>query len=249
MNQLLKTMTSKPKTSRVSELSQAIARKIINGDYTTGELLPGENELCKQWNVSRTSVRGALQVLAAKQFVHTEPKRGTRVNASEQWNWLDQDVLRWSADIKPDKAFTQHLLEARLVFEPNAAALAAMHASAQDLAVVEQCFQRMQAAAESDDRSAFNQNDLLFHQALLKASHNPFMIALGDLLAAVMLASFDATLEEKLTPQGAALEEHFNVFEAVRLRKPKQAKKQMRLIVLMAIDKLVDDTDFTSVLS
>lgn len=241
-------MTKPVKTSRVSELSVAIAGKIISGEYQVGELLPGENELCRLWDVSRTSVRGALQVLASKRLVQTEPKRGTRINNSEQWDWLDKDVLRWSSDIKRDKSFTRHLLEARLIFEPNAAALAAINANAQDLAVLEECYQHMLAAAESGDRPAFNHNDLLFHQAMLKATHNPFMIGLGDLLSSVMLSAFDATLEEELSPDGVALKEHYDVFEAVRMRDPKIAREQMRAIVLLAVEKLLGKTNFTEFL-
>ncbi|MDO6693898.1 FCD domain-containing protein [Aliiglaciecola sp. 3_MG-2023] len=132
--------------------------------------------------------------------------------------------------------------------EPGATALAALNATAQDLADIEKHYLKMKEGANNKARQLFNNHDLLFHRALLKASHNSFMIALGDLLSSVMLVAFDATLEEELSPHNVALQEHFNVFESVRLRKPEEAREQMRNIVLCSIEKQLKQANFTEFL-
>src|SRR5438309_132612 len=56
-----------------------IGVRIIRGDLTPGEPLPTEDELGSQLGVSRTVLREAVKVLAAKRLVESRPKTGTRV--------------------------------------------------------------------------------------------------------------------------------------------------------------------------
>ncbi len=59
-----------------SEIEDAILTK----KYLPGAKLPSENELCAQFNVSRTSVREALQVLSAHGLITVEKGKGIFVN-------------------------------------------------------------------------------------------------------------------------------------------------------------------------
>lgn len=70
-----------------------IILKIFHGQFGEGDLLPGEMELANEFNVSRTSIRAALQTIANKGVISIVPKRGSVINKIEQWNWLDQDIL------------------------------------------------------------------------------------------------------------------------------------------------------------
>ena len=72
-----------------------IGVRIIRGDLSPGEPLPTEDELGSQLGVSRTVLREALKVLAAKRLVESRPKTGTRVLDRSDWNLLDPDVLAW----------------------------------------------------------------------------------------------------------------------------------------------------------
>src|SRR5258708_30839503 len=56
----------------------SIGEGIIKGRYPPGSLLPREPELIAKFGVSRTALREALKVLAAKGLVETRQPGGTR---------------------------------------------------------------------------------------------------------------------------------------------------------------------------
>lgn len=56
-----------------------IKREIIDGEYAIGELLPPEPELEKRFNVSRTTVRRAVDILSREGFVVAKQGRGTQI--------------------------------------------------------------------------------------------------------------------------------------------------------------------------
>lgn len=62
-------------------VSKDIEEKITSGFYSTGELIPGELELCKIYNVSRITIRSALARLEDAQLVRRVKGKGTVVYA------------------------------------------------------------------------------------------------------------------------------------------------------------------------
>lgn len=57
----------------------SLKNRIENLDFPIGENLPPEPVLEKQFNVSRTTVRKAVEMLAEQGFVHIQQGRGTKV--------------------------------------------------------------------------------------------------------------------------------------------------------------------------
>ncbi|SDT67894.1 FadR/GntR family transcriptional regulator [Jiangella sp. DSM 45060] len=149
---------------------------IVRGDVAPGAVLDPvrlENEL----GVSRTVVREALRVLAAKGMVDARPKRGTLVRPREEWALLDADVLRWQAQNGADDAFLSDLAEVREIVEPAGARLAARRRTDADLAALGDALTRM------TDPDAVVEADLAFHRALLAAAHNALLRQLEEVIA------------------------------------------------------------------
>jgi len=67
---------------RYQQLAQAIADSIARGEYPVGSLLPGEEDLCRQFNFSRFTVREALRHLQETGLVTRRQGIGTTVIAS-----------------------------------------------------------------------------------------------------------------------------------------------------------------------
>lgn len=65
-------------------LADHLIGRIDSGELQPGSLLPSELELCDQFNVSRITVRGALQQLEAKGLVSRRAGIGTRVEKPRQ---------------------------------------------------------------------------------------------------------------------------------------------------------------------
>ena len=56
-----------------------IREAIVSGTYADGTLLPGENELAERFSVSRSTIRGALEGLAADKLIDTRTGVGSFV--------------------------------------------------------------------------------------------------------------------------------------------------------------------------
>ncbi|MCT4711085.1 FadR family transcriptional regulator [Enterobacteriaceae bacterium H11S18] len=220
-------------------VTQHLARRIIHGDLAPGLSLSGENELAQEYDVSRTSVRNALQVLAAKGLISIQAKKRSTVNSREQWSLLDIDVLGWLSEGEVDLQLVEQLMITRLIFEPNVATLAALNANGHDLAAMEDALQLMRQGQLEAERPLFEQGDMAFHQALLRATHNPFLLALGNALSAAMELSFRQTIEKDVRQTKTAIDEHFQLFDAIRLKQVDNARQQMRSIVLNAAKKRI----------
>ena len=105
-------------------LVEQIGRRILGGELAPGAMLPREAELVRELGISRTAVREAIKVLAAKGLVESRQKLGMRVRPERAWNLLDPDVLAWQAASGPSPELIEHLVELRRMIEPAAARLA-----------------------------------------------------------------------------------------------------------------------------
>lgn len=83
-----------------SRVYHALREKIENGDYAKGSLLPTENELQAQFNVSRVTIRKAVELLSEGGYVSVKQGRGTEV--------LDH---RTSQKLNCVSSFTETLIE------------------------------------------------------------------------------------------------------------------------------------------
>jgi DNA-binding FadR family transcriptional regulator len=196
---------------------EAIGRAVLRGDFDASGYLPPEPQLCESLQISRSSLREAVKVLAGKGLVSPRPHVGTAIRPRDEWNMLDTDLLAWSIEGKPDPRMVMSLIEARQVIEPAAARLAAERATAADLAEIERAFLRMAAASEGNDHAAYNAADKDFHGAILSASHNLVFRQLATTIGAALAYSFRITSQHG--PDLAhSLGSHGEVMERVRMR-------------------------------
>ncbi len=216
-----------------------LAEQILKGHYLPGDSITGENELATTLGVSRTSVRAAIQTLASKGILSTVAKMGTVVNDRNRWNWLDIELLRWISEFDIDQELIPNLMEARLIFEPNIAALAALNATPRDLVALEEGYNLMVKGEQTADRELFNKGDIKFHKALILSSNNCFLLSMGDALITALGMTFKHTLEQEVELSAPAIKMHFDLMEAVRMRDVEKARQIMRNIILEAIGKTI----------
>jgi len=162
---------------------------IVSGRYPSGATIPPEPLLGAELGVSRTVIREAVKSLIGKGLVSTGPKVGTRVLASEHWNWFDPDVVTWQARAGLTREFLRELQELRRVVEPAAVRLAAERATAQDILEIEAAFDGMRRAVE--EGGDYVACDLRFHQGLLRACGNRMMIQMSKAIGALLRTSFE----------------------------------------------------------
>ncbi|HEJ8091555.1 TPA: FadR family transcriptional regulator [Serratia liquefaciens] len=173
-------------------LAEKLGQQILAGDYQAGSILPGEMELGEQFGVSRTAVREAVKMLAAKGMLLPRPRIGTRVMPQSQWNFLDQDLLTWWMTKENFDQVMQHFLILRTSLEPQACSLAAANASTQQMARLAELMAEMRALHVQFDREHWIQVDTQFHQLIYEASGNPFLTSFANLFSSVYQSYFRA---------------------------------------------------------
>lgn len=161
------------------EVVGTIGRRIVSGYYAPGSPLLAD-ALGSELDVSKTVVREALKVLAAKGMVDPRPKRGTVVRERSEWNLLDPDLIAWRHQGNPSPEFLRNLSEVRFIVEPEAARLAAERRDERDLVSLEDAIQGMADAGEAGERMVVA--DLSFHRAMLLATHNELIAQMETLI-------------------------------------------------------------------
>jgi len=209
--------------TKLDRVVEAFGAGIVRGDYSPGAALPAEADLCKTYELSRATLREVVKVLAAKKLINVQQHRGLLVMPREKWNYLDTDVLRWVLSNEENHEFIQILLETRSVVEPAIAEWAAQRATASDLANLESALNDMDRFY--DDKDAFNQADVCFHQALIASAHNFVLEQLGEAISTLQRAVFNVTYFPDNTTREITISQHKGLYDAIRLKKPKVARK------------------------
>jgi len=204
-----------------------IGLRIVGGELAPGTTLDPE-ALGRTYDVSRTVVREAVKVLAAKGLLEARPKRGTTVRERAAWNHLDPDVVAWRFEVAPDRHLLRALHELRLIFEPAGARLAAERATERDIAAINEAVVAMRA--HHGDVEAVTADDLRLHRAILVATQNELLPQFETLIEAGLRVRhrvvFSAVGDTRY------LEAHARVAEAIARRDPPAAEAAMRDLIL-----------------
>ena len=197
----------------------------MRNDVKPGEACPDEATLSAQLGISRTVLRAAMKVLAAKGLIEVRPKTGTRVRPQRDWNLLDPDAFQWRHGASPDERLLRNLTEVRRLIEPPAAGLAALHATDDQVASIEAWYRRMLEELLVDE--AFIHADTGYHGAILTATQNDLLQHLGKTISLTLRFSRTVT---GLVPgcSEASRPLHVAVYEAIRDRDPPAAEGAMR---------------------
>jgi DNA-binding FadR family transcriptional regulator len=217
-----------PRGGLHGQIVHEIGRRILRGAIRPGELIPFHAGP----RASRTVLREAIKVLAAKGLVESRPKTGTRVRPRQAWNLLDPDVLAWQREGAPPAPFLRKLTEVRRIVEPAAAELAAQRASSREVAGIQEAFGQMEAAltAREPDYDAFDHADMRFHRAILEACHNDVLEQMSRVVFGALLVSFRATSRLPGSAR-ASLPKHRAILNAIRGGYGRRAALAMRRLV------------------
>jgi len=213
------------------EVVEGIALRILRGDLTPGQALPNADDLSLELKVSRTLIREAIKVLAAKGLLESRPKTGTRVRPRAEWSLLDPDVLAWTYEAKPDVQFLRNVTEVRRIVEPAGAALAATRATHEDLIAMELAYDHMRQRAKRGD--GFIEADISFHVTILAASHNELLDRMTSAISAGLSVSGNVT-RELMGAASASMPLHYAVLQAVLRKNPGAAQAAMEQVIRRA---------------
>ncbi|MGX7896996.1 FadR/GntR family transcriptional regulator [Tsuneonella sp. HG222] len=225
-------------SSGADRIYERVARQLIGelakGKYKVGERLPAERELAAEYQVSRPAVREAMIALEVQGLVEVRIGSGAYVKR-----------LPGTDDKTPGfHATAFEVTEARLLFEGEAAALAAEQISDEELVELDALLEKMSrpdlGVGESEAA------DHAFHLLIARATRNSVVIDTVERLWELRATSPDCVLlheKSRVAGNRPVPEEHEAVASALRNRDPGAARAAMRAHLDHVIDYLLFATE------
>ena len=229
-------------TIKKARLSDEIARQIketlFAGKLRAGDRLPTERELAEQFETSRTSVREALRTLEQEGMIYIRKGVSGGIFIADLDHRPVTNSLQTLLSLK--KLSINDIAEVRLIFEPEAARLAAERVTEEDLRELEEVIQQMSVAVY--DRKLPSSFDLKFHQIIARATGNPILLMLADSMLGVASKAI-TELYPSVDTLRHVLASHRKVFEAIRKRDSKLAYLAMRQHIIDVQTRLARQVD------
>ncbi len=199
----------------------AIEKKLAENNFKPGDKFYSENELSRQLQVSRSSVREAIRILEATGYVTVRQGRGIFITDFDSQNF--EPFVNWL------KSNEQHILDhfdVRLIIEPKAAAFAAEKANTEDIRKMEEALAQFELHAESKNNTEIIKCDRNFHRWLAGSTKNSTLYVLMKSVTTSLPNGWISSLH---TPGRIekTINEHRAILEAIKNGDKDRAEKAM----------------------
>jgi len=205
---------------------------ISSGAVKPGEKLPPERKLAEHLGVSRSHVRDAINKLQIYGIVKIIPQSGTIVTGLGivALEGLITDIL------KIEDTDFKSLVDTRVLLEREAARLAAIHRTEDDLVQLTNALKQYEEKLDLTDVAV--EEDLLFHIKIAEASKNSVLKSLMMIITPDIVKSF---LKLKVCSENnnrKTIAEHRKILDMITAKDPDGA-------IIAMESHLVDITDFS----
>ena len=217
-----------------SDIAAQLRREINSGSLQRFERVPPERSLASNYNVSRGTIRSAINKLEIEGLVETRAGSGTYI--SKRVSGENSSVIQNARPLE--------LVDARFALEPHICRLAVLHGRQTDFDRLEKFLEEMEK--NSDDPVVFGDSDTAFHRALAESTGNSLLIWMIEQITSVRNQNEWArmrhlTLNENIIKKYNA--QHRDTLSAIRAREPEIAAKMMRTHLQTARLSLTLTTD------
>ncbi|KVE37375.1 FadR/GntR family transcriptional regulator [Burkholderia sp. TSV86] len=221
--------------SLVSKVMDGLVAGIVEDKY--GGVLPPQDVLSKDFDVSRTVMREALSMLLARDMLDVRPKVGTRVRPMHDWRMIDEDVVNWRFRAKPDPQFMRDVIEFRTLIEPRATAQAAMRASTAEIVGIREAFELFKLAEPGSP--AYDEADELLHTRIVHASGNQFFQQMAAIIRGA-LRLVNRRMSQREGIRALAFKSHARVVEAIERRDSREAEAAALDLIGYTVEEMRD---------
>ncbi len=222
------------KPTRIScQVFEQVRELIYKGVFKPEQQIPPERDLAASMEVSRTSVRNAIDKLVKIGLLKQIQGQGTFVSAPE-----NREGNPLTSVMGTDEATFSDLLEVRMGLECNAAKLAASRATESDLIAMRESLEEM-AENLASTNAISSTADTAFHMAITFSTKNPVLINLTrnfyDFLFVGIKKNLGHMKEYEVAYQDV-LEQHRIIYRHITERNPQKAHDAMRAHILYVQD-------------
>lgn len=208
--------------SIVKQIIKMVEKALANKELKPGDLFPSESDLVKNLGVSKSSVREAVKMLEAMGVLEIKKGEGTFVRShptADSINFLIFSLLIQQSE-------SSEIIELRRIFEPAYTILAMEKALPEDIENIRISIDRFYNAIKRG--TATIDDDLAFHNAILEATHNNFVIRIGNVINDLFAASITKAMNRDLLE---AYDRHNKIFDAF----VKKDKEKLREEIINSI--------------
>lgn len=235
MNELL--LPAEGAGSLSKRIYARVVEAILRGDFGPTGKLPTESELAATFGVSRPTIREALSRLRSDGVIDSRRGAGSFVIRKPGAPVAAMAPIRNLADIERYYAF-------RSCVEAGAAAAAAEFRDGADIEALGVTYEALNATIESG-RSGIDE-DVAFHLAIARCSHNPFFVTTIETSVApirqFMELAHNAQDQNSPERMRETQAEHQAVIDAIVRRSPADAAEAIRAHILNAKRRIFEAT-------
>lgn len=201
------------------QVFEQLKEQLLMNEWRRGEKLPSENELATSFDVSRVTVRHALQKLTALGLIETKLGEGSFVRDVQPGISMNQLIPM--AYLNENSL--QEIIEFRRVIEGKVAELAAMKATSEDIEKLEKAFATMEQVKE--DLQQFSEADLNFHLTVADIAKNSIILQIYHIINDVLRKAFSEIVLKR--GNRAGLYYHNLLLEAIKSGDATKARRIM----------------------
>ena len=220
-----------------AQIYARVVQAILRGDFGSQGKLPTESELAASYGVSRPTIREALSRLRSDGVIDSKRGAGSFVVRMPAAPTRTLALIRSLADVERYYTF-------RSCVEAGAAAEAAEYRTAEDLQALQAAFEALNQKEESGGSAV--EEDVRFHLAIARCSHNPFFVATIETSVApirqFMELAQNATESRSPVRASVTYSEHQAVVDAIVRRAPAEAAEAIRTHILNAKRRIFEAT-------
>lgn len=204
--------------SIADEIHEKLQARIFEKEWTLGDKIPSESQLCSEYGASRITVRSAIQKLQAQGLIVTRPGKGSFVIANE----INKESSNSSTKLNFSQNEYKYFLEFRRAIEFYCVDLICERGVSEDFELLKRGLDMMKNSELNSEE--FKQGDILFHTSIIRGSHNPMFISILDSsIHEYVKYMVDANVE-KPNSYDATIENHTKIYNALVSRDAKKAK-------------------------
>ena len=208
------------KRSLVDQALEQLRTRIKDGAWEVGQRLPTEPELAAELGISRNTVREAMRVLAFAGLIEIRQGDGSYLRGRVD----PMGTLRALSSCS-----LEQIRETRHILEVEAIGLAALRRTEEDLRLLHLALKESEQHYHGE-LDTFIGCDLLFHQRLIDAAHNPALSELYRYTSSIVTSQIRSTLAAQPRRQ-SVFDLHIDLLAAVEQQDPQRAMALCRTLI------------------
>ncbi|MGW1056628.1 FadR/GntR family transcriptional regulator [Micromonospora rubida] len=205
-----------PRGHRVRQTIEQLRSRILGGEWPVGGRIPTEPQLVAALGVGRNTVREAVRALVHGGVLECRQGSGTYVVSTDE---LAPVVARRLTDDRMTE-----VVEVRRAFEVEAARLAALRRTPEDLAALDGALAAREAAWRAGRVGEFVEADAALHTAVVAAAHNAMLAELYASVGTALRSTITQAMGDALKPERYV--DHTRLVDAIRNGDPGLASRE-----------------------